>query len=102
MEDFETAIRCYDNLLKVSGQEADHDDVAANLAAAKAQSATTTGTADISAPVIDSYEVQFNSACALIATGRFSDAETALCRAESISSFFQPLLTHRIMHSIRS
>jgi hypothetical protein len=83
MEDFVTAAQLYSALVQKSTL-ADKDDVAANLAASKAQVANLTGIPPaVASPDIRSHEMQFNVACELLSLGRFVEAEAALKRAES-------------------
>ena len=89
MEDFTTSMKLYTKLAHSKGiinHEA--DDIAANLSAARAQNAWTTGTGgrEDKGPQ-DSYEVIFNFAYELIGLGKLAQAEEALNHAESMGMF---------------
>lgn len=86
MEDFATSVKLYAELEQSNGvidQEA--EDIATNFSAARAQNTWTTGIGiGDEQNAQDSYEVCFNLAYELIASGKLVHAEEALNRAESI------------------
>ena len=87
MEDFATAMKLYDKLQQSSGAiEHETEDIACNYSAARAQNAWITGRSQNPEwNPHESYEVFFNLAYELIATGKLAEAEDALNKAESMA-----------------
>ena len=99
MEDFATSMKIYSDLERSTGI-VDHEleDIASNLSAARAQDVWTTGIGHGEIPNdSESYEVCFNIAYELTASGKLAEAEEMLKRAESLISLMHRADGFRIM-----